>query len=334
MVMVFLGSSAVIAGIGRDAAVETLAATAALPAHITSMFADPIGYVEASSGESIVLDRRAHAVYVVEPDRKGARKLFEIGVGKAELLAPGALSIGPNDFFAVSDAPGGRERIQYFSLRGTFLGGFYLDTLAKPRLAVGSLILNGVGSMTFTGRTFLLSDPEHGALIAELDTSGAVLRRIGVPRRTAHEADADLHVALNLGVPLAVPGGGFYFVFQTGAPAFRKFDATGTLVFERHIEGVELDSQVQSLPTTWPRRPDASGRLPIVPPLVRTAAVDPEGRLWVSLTTGTTYVYDNRGDKIRTVQFKGASLLSPTSLFFAARHRVLVTPGCYEFSSR
>jgi hypothetical protein len=44
-----------------------------------------------------------------------------------------------------------------------------------------------------------------------------------------------------------------------------------------------------------------------------------------------TYVYDARGDKIRTVQFKGADVIRPSSLFFTKDGRVLVTPGCYEF---
>jgi hypothetical protein len=35
-----------------------------------------------------------------------------------------------------------------------------------------------------------------------------------------------------------------------------------------------------------------------------------------------TYVYDRSGDKIRTVQFKGASLPSPDSLFFTKDGRV------------
>jgi hypothetical protein len=101
---------------------------------------------------------------------------------------------------------------------------------------------------------------------------------------------------------------------------------------------VELDAHVQSLPTRWPRRDSAEGRgLPLVPPLVRTAAVDPSGRLWVSLAEPFTYVYDKEGQKIRTVQFKGAGTIAPTSLTFAGGakgDRVLVTPGCYEFSTK
>ena len=44
-----------------------------------------------------------------------------------------------------------------------------------------------------------------------------------------------------------------------------------------------------------------------------------------------TYVYDGDGEKVRTVQFRGAGVVTPTSLFFARDGRLLVTPGCYVF---
>jgi hypothetical protein len=67
---------------------------------------------------------------------------------------------------------------------------------------------------------------------------------------------------------------------------------------------------------------------------VRTAAVDRSGRLWVSFAQPITYVYDVGGDKIRTVQFRGAGVIAPSSLSFTSRATVLVTPGCYEFPVR
>ena len=110
-------------------------------------------------------------------------------------------------------------------------------------------------------------------------------------------------MALNSGLPLTNPMGGYYFVFQAGVPVYRKYDENGTLVFERHVEGPELDPVIAQLPTTWPRRADTTGReLPVVPPTVRTAAVDPDGRLWVALTVPYVYVYDPNGDKIHTVR--------------------------------
>jgi hypothetical protein len=72
--------------------------------------------------------------------------------------------------------------------------------------------------------------------------------------------------------------------------------------------------------------------VPLVPPVVRTAAVDPEGRLWVSFVLPYTYVYDAEGEKLRTVQFRAAGVIAATSLAFPGGGRVLVTPGCYEFA--
>ena len=37
------------------------------------------------------------------------------------------------------------------------------------------------------------------------------------------------------------------------------------------------------------------------------------------------------GEKIRTVQFRGAGVVAPSSLWFNEKGRILVTPGCYEF---
>lgn len=318
-----------------QARVEVLTATGGLPVHIAGRFEEPIGFAEATTGEFIVLDRRAHTVYTINRAKTEARKVLEVGFEKGRVLQPGVLALSKDDIFAVADAPNGFERIQYFSLAGSFLGGFYLQTRAAPRLVVGPMILNGVGSMSFTGKTFLVNRPETGALFSELDNSGAVVRHIGTLRRTGHESDPNVHLAMNIGLPLADPAGGFFFVFMTGVPKFQKYDAKGTLIFERHIEGVELDEQIRTLPTEWPRREAGDGaRLPLVLPVVRAAAVDPSGRLWVSLMVPYTYVYGRDGEKTRTVQFQGAGILSPTSLSFAPRDRVLVAPGCYEFSTK
>ena len=140
-----------------------------------------------------------------------------------------------------------------------------------------------------------------------------------------------MHLALNTGSPLAAPDGSYYFVFQAGEPRFRKYDAAGTLLFERVIQGREIDALLAKQPTSWPSRAASTRELPVVPPVVRTAAVDPDGRLWVSLVVPWTYVYDAEGEKVRAVQFTTTGVMTPSSLSFGARHRLLVTPGCYIF---
>jgi hypothetical protein len=193
-------------------------------------------------------------------------------------------------------------------------------------------VLNGIGSLQLSDTTILLNEPERDALVTELSFDGTPLRTFGTLRQTGHEAERDLHLAFNVGLPLIDPTGGFYFVFRAGTPLFRKYDPKGQLVFERHVEGPEVDDYLRRLPTTWPPHRTGEGDIvPLVPPAVRAAAVDRQGNLWISLVQPFTYVYDGSGEKIRTVQFKGADILSPNSLFFSKTGRLLVTPGCYTF---
>ena len=163
---------------------------------------------------------------------------------------------------------------------------------------------------------------------------GGVSRTFGTLRPTGQEHDREVNLALNTGLPIINPQGGFYFVFLGGVPMFRKYDEAGRLSFERHIEGPELDDYIRSLPNSWPKRRTEDGELPIVQPAVRAAAADADGNLWVSLMTPVTYVYDNAGDKRRTIQFRGAGIMAPRSFFFTSGGTALVAPGCYEFNTR
>jgi hypothetical protein len=198
-------------------------------------------------------------------------------------------------------------------------------------VTIGSLALNGIGSLHYAGDRLLISYPETGGLFTEFAPSGHPIRSIGRLRDTGFERDRDLHLAMNAGLPLVDPTGGYFYVFLAGRPTFRKYDAAGKLIFERHIEGRELDDYLDAQPTEWPVRRIEDRELPFVMPVVRTAAVDRGGRLWISLTLPYTYVYDSHGDKARTVQFAAAGIIAPTSLFFTKTGRLLVTPGCYEF---
>ena len=299
------------------------------------MYREPAAFQQLSSGQYLVFDRRAHAVFGVDAGKTTTWKLVDIGEEPGRVLDPSAFDAEPGGSFVVADAPGGRERIQVFTSSGRRLGGFTLPGRPAPRITLDNIVLSGIGSLQYTGTSLLMSQPETGSLMTEFGLGGTPTRSIGVLRPTAHETDADVHLALNAGLPLVNPRGGYFYVFQAGIPMFRKYDREGRLLFERHIEGVELDRAIAALPTAWPRRP-GEGRdrdLPLVAPMVRAAAVDARGHLWVALVQPYTYVYDADGNRTRVVQFKGAGILSPSSLSFAASGRLLVTPGCYEFAA-
>lgn len=311
--------------------VETLRAVASMPAHLAGTFTDLAACHTTPDGDYLVFDRRAHSVYRVPP--KGpVRQIIQIGVEPGRILLPLAFDSAPDGTFVIADAPQGTERVQIFFYLGGAVGGFTLPTRTVPQVALGDLVLSGVGSLDYTGKTVLVSHPSSGALVTEYALDGKVLRTFGELRRTGHEQDRELHLALNAGMALALrDGSGFYFVFLSGTPAFRKYDAAGKLLFDRHIEGPELDEHIQSLPSQWPRRKTSIGEFPIVPPSVRTAAIDPDGNLWLSLVSPQTYVYDGGGDKRRTIQFQAAGTVAPSSLHFTKDRRLLVSPGCYVF---
>ncbi len=309
---------------------EVLKSAGGLPPHVVGLFRDPIGFKQTANGDYYVFDRRGHTVYLVGASGADARKLVQIGAEDGRLIEPSAFDVAFNGSFAVADAPNGRERVQIFDAAGVRTGGFILPGRGASRVVLGSLALNGVGTLAFTGRTLLMSHPESGWLMSEYALDGTPIRSIGQLRQTGHESDRDLHLAWNAGIPIADPGGGFLFVFMAGAPAFRKYDDKGVLIYERIVQGREIDPLVAAIPDRWPRRNAAE--LPLVAPLVRTAAVDRSGRLWISFVIPFSYVFDAGGEKIRTVQFRGAGIVAPASLWFNEKGRILVTPGCYEFA--
>jgi hypothetical protein len=316
----------------RGAEPETLRSVAGLPPHLVGRFGDPAAFQQTPDGQYFVFDRRGHSVSHIDAAMTTTTPLVAIGHEDGRILRPFGFDLGEGEF-AVADAPGATERIQVFTASGSRVSAFTLSSRSEARVQLDGLVLNGVSSMRFTTqRTVLVSQPDTGALFSEYDIRGRALRGVGTLRTTGHDGDEQLRLAFNAGLPVPVPGGGFYFVFQTGEPRFRKYTASGALLFERVIQGRELDSLVQSQPTTWPRRAGLGAReIPIVRPVVRAATVDPLGHLWISFTVPFTYVYDLDGEKVRTVQFRGAGVLAPTSLFFTHDGRLLVTPGCYVF---
>jgi len=318
---------------GSPGRVETLRSVAALPPHIAGQFRDPAGFAQLPSGDYLVFDRRGHTVYRVDRALESVSPLVSIGTEAGRILLPFGFDLDPTGLLVLADSPGSVDRIQWFSTGGARLGGFTLRPRPDARVQFEGITLNGVSTLRVTAhQTVLLNQPETGSLITEYDFSGHVVRTIGRLRTTGHEGTPLVHLALNSGFPLPIPSGGYYFVFRGGEPHFQRYSAAGALMFDRAIQGRELDRLIQTLPTSWNRAgtsPDTT--VPIVRSIVRAAAVDATGELWVSFTLPYTYVYDDDGEKRRTIQLHGAGLLAPSSLFFAPDGRLLVTPGGYVF---
>src|SRR5687767_13251376 len=138
-----------------------LKATAALPVHAAGAFEQISACHLTPDNDYLVFDRRGHAVYRVARDGAGgARKILQIGVEPGRILSPMAFASAPDGTFLVADAPQGQERIQLFSYIGPSLGGFHLPVRSVPRITLGDMVLSGVGSVDYTGKTILISQPD------------------------------------------------------------------------------------------------------------------------------------------------------------------------------
>ena len=312
---------------------ERLTAARALPPEVAGRFRDLANLQQADDGSYYAFDRRSHAVYRIDAAWRTSTPIVTIGQAQGELLQPSAFDAS-GEQFVVSDAPFGLDRLQVFFKDGTALGAFQPQVRSLPRVTFGSVVMNGAGSLEFTGASILLSEPDTGWLVTEYSVKGAPLRYFGRLRSTGHEQQNDVHIGLNTGIPMAAPGGGYWFIFQAGVPMLRRYDAKGELLFERHIEGTELDPIIRALPTTWPtRKVRADRELPLILPNVQTAAAAADGSVWIALSSGYVYVYDAHGDKTRVVELHGAGRIAPASLAFSNAGRLIVTPGGYEFDA-
>ncbi len=323
---------AVVGSLAQDIhQIETIRSTGSLRPDVVGQFREPTACQQGPGGDYYVFDRRGQTVYRVPPAGP-TTPIVQIGPEQGRILGASTFHMAPDGRFVVADAPNGRERVQIFESDGSRIAGFRLPGQAEPRIRLGNMVLNGVGTLLFTGRSIIMNQPDLGGLVTQFSLGGHPFHTFGVLRQTGHEDDRHVHLSLNSGIPLALPDGSFYFVFQTGVPLFRKYDEHGNLLFERHIEGVELDPIIGSLPTSWPVRNRQKKREhPVIPLTVRAAEVDRSGNLWVALTVPFLYVYNATGEKVRTVRLQAAGALHPISLSFSNRNTLLVTPGCYEF---
>ena len=170
--------------------------------------------IKTADGRYFVFNRRAHAVFTVPPTRDQVRKIVEIGTEPGRVLRPTAFDVANDETFVVADAPFDTRRVQVFHSTGASLGGFTIPGREVPLIVMEGMVLSGIGSLEYTGRSMLMSQPQNGSLVVEYGLDGRTLRTFGQLRPTGQEQDRDVHLGLNAGLVVINPRGGFYYVFQ------------------------------------------------------------------------------------------------------------------------
>ena len=186
----------------------------AVPLDIAGRFRSPSGFQQSASGQYFVSIAGAHTVFWYRcttderlADRRNRLRAWpDHRPDRIFGRARRAHSWSPT-------RPTTCERIQIFSPAGFRIRGLPAERPAEAACGPGQ-----PGGRRhrldaqYTGTSILISQPDTSALITEYTLAGGVNRLIGTLRRTGHEDDPDLHVALNTGVPLIDPNRRFLCV--------------------------------------------------------------------------------------------------------------------------
>jgi len=185
--------------------VEERRATGSLPAHVAAAFDEMAACTLSPSGNYLIFDRRAHAVYALAKGTETPKRIVQIGSETGRIIRPTVFDSAPDGSFVVADAPGDQQRVQFFSSTGTNLAGFTMPGRGVPQITLGDLVLSGLATLEYTGQTVLISQPELGSLVVEYLATGTPLRTFGELRATGQEKDPQVHSALNVGITLLNP---------------------------------------------------------------------------------------------------------------------------------
>lgn len=250
----------------------------------------------------VVSDRTRNSVLVINEHSEIVREISGIGSAPGRLFRPGYLDVASDGAIYVQD--GGNERVQSFDLEGRYLGGFATTTFTG--FAAGA-----------DGEVFL-GQPEKGLLVTVYSRDGKMLRSFGSLKKLSEvygpsfmQDDDKWRNAINR-VKLSVEPGGNVLVSFMLAPYIQKYTREGELVFERRLEGPEIERLAQSVLS-----PEGGGNLTVSTDgfpehIMSLEAVSlPGGEINVILTDGSVYVADAEGCRLRVLRPQAEGRFTP-----------------------
>lgn len=242
--------------------------------------------VASHNGMFYVSDRTRNSIVVVNGRFEIQRLIGGIGSAPGRLFRPGYIDISRDGLIYVQD--GGNERIQCFSIDGTYLGGF----ATKPYMGMAA----GLNGEVYLGQ------PENGALVSVYSRDGKHLRSFGKLKTYSEllgqefqELDEQYDRAANR-VRLFVDRDGNTLVSFMLVPLIQKYSPDGKLVFESRLEGPEIDALRQT-PGLLTMSMDGFAETI----LALEAIALPSGEINVVLTNGSIYVADPNGRRQRVI---------------------------------
>lgn len=250
----------------------------------------------------VVSERTRNSILVLNQRAEVLKEIGGIGSAPDKLFRPGYVDVADDGVIYVQD--GGNERIQSFDLEGRHLGGFV--TTQYMGFAAGA------------GGEVYLGQPERGKLISVYSRAGKRLRSFGALKTFSEvygldqsHKDETYRNAINR-VRLTVDGDGNILVSFMLAPLIQKYTPQGDLVFERRLEGPEIDRLAEMVASDL-----GESRLTMsldgVPERVMAleATALPGGKINVVLIDGSVYVADQEGRRVRVINTQAAPTFTP-----------------------
>ena len=270
-------------------------------------------------GKYLLTDVKRNRVLIVKDNMEVEREFGRIGSGPGQLLHPGYIDVARDGTIYVND--GGNERIVKFTSAGAYLGEF--QVASYEGMAVGA------------ENELFLGQPQEDNLVTVYSSSGKKLRSFGQLKKFSEiygaafaDNDALYKTALNQ-VRLSTDKDGNLYVSFMLIPLIQKYSPQGKLLFERKLEGPEIDQlmeKIQKRKYITGNRDGAEGRIIALDPVIEPAT----GNILVPLVDGSIYVADRDGNKLALLHpqwpEQATRTFYPYVAGLGAKGELLVTP--------
>ena len=88
---------------------------------------------------------------------------MQIGAEPGRLLRPYAFDLAPDGRSSSPTRPGNGRRIQLFLTIGIAHRRLHAGDARRAAMVLDNVVISGIGSLAYTGRSIYLSQPETGA---------------------------------------------------------------------------------------------------------------------------------------------------------------------------